>query len=57
MTPAQQAYNDAIQKEQDAWAALNGRLPGSSDYDPDAWQAWRDAVAQADKARGALASA
>jgi hypothetical protein len=40
------AYYDALEKEQQAWRALDGQLPGLSKCSPALWAAWLDAVAQ-----------
>lgn len=40
------AYYDALEKEQQAWRALDGQLPGMPSCSPALWADWVDAVAQ-----------
>lgn len=40
------AYYDALDREQQAWKALDGHLPGLSKCSPALWADWLDAVAQ-----------
>jgi hypothetical protein len=44
----------AIVAERAAWEALQGHLPGTPEYDPRSWEAWRRAVRDADAARKRL---
>lgn len=39
------AYYDALDREQQAWRALDGNLPGMSKCSPALWAEWVDAVA------------
>jgi hypothetical protein len=40
------AYYDALDREQHAWRALDGNLPGSTEWSSVLWAEWVDAVAQ-----------
>lgn len=46
-------YLATLAAEREAWEAVKGCLPGSSDYDAVKWQAWRQAVRASDEARRA----
>jgi hypothetical protein len=41
-----EAYYAALEKEQQAWRALDGNLPGVAKCSPALWADWVDAVAQ-----------
>lgn len=47
-------YLATLAAEREAWGAVKGCLPGSSDYDAVKWQGWRQAVRASDEARRAL---
>jgi hypothetical protein len=40
--------------ERAAWNNVRNRLPGTPDFDPQLWEAWRMAIRDSDAARRAL---
>ncbi len=47
-------YKAACRSQKLAWDALADRLPGSKDYDPEAWHQWRQQCLRMSEALGAL---
>lgn len=43
-------YATAVALERAAWDEVRGKLPGSSSFDAERWQRWREAVEAADQA-------
>lgn len=47
-------YQEAVEAERSAWAALNGGLPGKQNFNQDKWDLWRTALRRSDEARKAM---
>jgi hypothetical protein len=43
-------YARAVARENAAWNAVRGNLPGTEGFDQERWQCWRSAVDEADRA-------
>jgi hypothetical protein len=46
----QHAWYAACLREREAWQRASQALPGSPDYDAEAWTSWRDSVNKANEA-------
>ena len=47
-------YQEAIEAERAAWAALKDALPGKPGFDQAKWDAWQAALRRTDEARRAM---
>lgn len=49
-----QVFQEAIDTERAAWAALKDAMPGTPNFDQAKWDAWQAALRRSDEARKAM---